>query len=205
MVRAVRDPHDHVRVYAVIFIMLLVLGISMPLKGNARRVCAAAAPVAIGWGLACYYLWPALTTPLRTGSFANPYSTNWLTPLFTLLSPVSIAPEPQPGRLSQHSPGLHTSVGWVILIGVGYVAYATGRTDQSSAGVCFYLHYMKQKLFYLATAPSRTGTVAAARKVDGMGAFAGRTLVEVGQRLAPARCCSTEGQDGGAGLAHLKA
>jgi len=52
----------------------------------------------------------------------NPYTTNWLTPIETLLSPVSISPIPLPlpdGGTSNLNP----AVGWPILLAVGFIGY----------------------------------------------------------------------------------
>lgn len=110
-------------VYSVLFIGLFILLISFPLRIKYRSLILALMPILVACLLGCTYLGPILTTPVQIKSFSSPFPANWLTSLFTLLSPISIAPEPQPGSLSESSPGLHTAIGWPILLAVAYVLY----------------------------------------------------------------------------------
>lgn len=116
-------------VYTAFFIGIFIVLISIPLKKNFRPLILSFSPILIACLLAWYFLEPVIFVPVWIKSFTNPFGSNWLTPIFTLLSPVSIPPEPQPGVLSQHSPGLHTAVGWIILLGVAYTLFIIFMKD----------------------------------------------------------------------------
>jgi len=55
-------------------------------------------------------------------ALANPYYTNWLNPLSTLLSPSAVSPMPLPGNGKLPFP-FYVGIGWPILIAVGVVIY----------------------------------------------------------------------------------
>ena len=82
--------------------------------------------------LAFYFLAPvALETDLqiRHDGINNPFDSNWVVPLPTLLSPVSLPPEPQPG-LHKIPPSLYPSVGWLMLTAWVVVVYYYVRIEE---------------------------------------------------------------------------
>jgi hypothetical protein len=98
-----------------------------------------AAALALGCGLAWWHLEPVLFTPVavKTAGLGSPFDTAWLTSFLTLVAPVSLAPEPEPGRLAKDAPGLHASVGWVMLAAGAWAthAVATGGRPRGRAFV----------------------------------------------------------------------
>ena len=72
---------------------------------------------ALGLALAAFFLLPL--TVMRQlqihESLPNPYEFNWLTPISTLLSLTSAAPEPTPGM---NTPFLHPNLGLPVMIGI---------------------------------------------------------------------------------------
>ncbi len=120
---ALATTHTITWVYGTLFVglWLLLLG-GRPRKTLARLMRSGAAYV-FGCLLALYFLAPVVLTDnvqVRTG-LNNPYTLNWYTPLPALLSPVSVAPEPQPGHAA--APHLHPAVGWPMLAGWAVVFY----------------------------------------------------------------------------------
>lgn len=81
----------------------------------------------LGCLLAAYYLAPVI---LQTGLqirilIGNPFETNGLTPLLTLLQSTSLPPEPQPGKyqLDSIAPHLHAAISWILLAAWATVFY----------------------------------------------------------------------------------
>lgn len=69
----------------------------------------------LAFGLSAWFLLPVATTSnylVASTQTANPYDWSWLTPLKTLLSPISTSPVK--GGVSG-APGLHPAVGWAAL------------------------------------------------------------------------------------------
>jgi hypothetical protein len=104
-------------------------------RGSRAGRRAARPAIALAWGivLALPALAPAVAAPYlrihHPGYLVNPYSRSWLTPLFGLLSPVSVSPEPLPGH-DYGTPHLHPAVGWPMLVAAGVVLQGLlgGRT-----------------------------------------------------------------------------
>jgi hypothetical protein len=96
--------------------------------GGLARLAGA---LAIGCALSWWHLEPVLLTPLavKLAGVPSPFESRWLSPLLTLLSPVSLPPEPEPGRLSLTAPGLHASVGWVLLAATAWAVHALARRE----------------------------------------------------------------------------
>ena len=117
-------------IYSIFFVGFFILLISVPFWKNFRSFILACLPIPIAWLLAWYHLETVIFTPVWVKSFGNPFETNWLTPLYTLLSPISIAPTIQPGVLSDKTPGLNTAIGGITLLGVAYIFYIILTKDE---------------------------------------------------------------------------
>ncbi len=122
---ALATTHTITFVYSSLFISLWFLLLGGRPRKSAKRLIRVGASYGLGCLLALYFLAPVVSADyLRIrDNLPDPYTRNWLTPLPTLLSPVSVAPEPQPGPhvlVRNH----HSAVGWPILLGVGAVVYA---------------------------------------------------------------------------------
>ena len=121
---ALAATHIITFVYSSLFIGLWLL--LLPGRPRKRLVRLVRTGTAYGCGvlLALYFLAPGLTTDslVIRDRFYLPYDSNWLTPLATLLSPISLPPEPQPGQLT--TPNLHPAVGWPMLFGAAMALYA---------------------------------------------------------------------------------
>jgi len=115
--------------YAAFFIGILILGISFPIKQNLRSMILSFSPIFIASFLAWFYLEPVLFVSVPIKRISDPAGFNWLTPIYTLLSPVSIPPEPLGGFLSKVAPGLNTAIGWVILLAFAYILYLIFSRD----------------------------------------------------------------------------
>jgi hypothetical protein len=116
--------------YAGLLAGLLFLWIAASERGRAvGGLARLAGALALGCALAWWHLEPVLLCPVlvKFGGITNPFEWRWLSPLLTLLSPVSIPPEPQPGPLSKSVPGLHASVGWVMLAASAWAVHALAR------------------------------------------------------------------------------
>jgi len=81
-----------------------------------------------GWLLGLYFLAPVI---LESGSLSirkqinaiNPFNTNWMTTLPTLISPQSMPSEPTELGIAP-TYGLHPAIGWILLAGFACVFYA---------------------------------------------------------------------------------
>lgn len=120
-------------IYSILFVVLFILVISFPYKKDLLKIFLTLIPVPIAALLSWYYLQPSIFYPLmlKNTSISSPFGSIWLTPIFTLLSPVSIPPEPQPGVLSANTPGLHTAIGWIILLAVGYILFTIIKHNEN--------------------------------------------------------------------------
>ena len=112
--------------YSTMFIGLFLLLTGGFRKKALLRLKRFAMAYVLAWLLAMYYLAPiALEKNLviRT-QLLSPGPWRWLTPLPGLLSPVSLAAEPQPGGGGLSGcPNLHPAVGWPMLAGFLTVLY----------------------------------------------------------------------------------
>jgi hypothetical protein len=109
-------------VYASVFLSVFFGLLSVKQRGG-RRLFASALAFSIGITLALYFIAPMAEADYLQirSSIENPYETRWLTPLAALVSPVSIPPEPQPGKPT--TPHLHPAIGWPMLLsGLAVVA-----------------------------------------------------------------------------------
>ncbi len=102
-----------------------------------------------GWLLGLYFLAPVI---LESGSLSirkqinaiNPFNTNWMTPLATLISPQSMPSEPTELGIAP-TYGLHPAIGWILLAGFSCVIY-TVFTQQTLPSK---LHFVKPYLIPL--------------------------------------------------------
>ena len=122
--------HTITFIYSSLFIGLLVLILGILKRHTWKRIVGISLSYCWGWLLGLYFLAPVvLSTNLQIRDYiSNPFSWNWLTPLPTLLQPISLPPEPAPGlyflnSLKDGTPNLHTAVGWVMLIAWATVIY----------------------------------------------------------------------------------
>ena len=98
------------------------------LGGRPRKILGRLIRLGAAYGFACllalYFLAPVASVDylqIRT-NLLDPYRYNWYTPLPALLSPSSVAPEPQPGRSGGRD--LHPAVGWPMLFAWGVMFHA---------------------------------------------------------------------------------
>jgi hypothetical protein len=120
--------HTITFIYSSLFIGLFLLLLGIFKRNTWKEIKGIFLSYCLGWLLSLYFLAPVIlsSTNLQIrDSFVPPYYLNWLTPLPTLLQPVSLPPEPQPGvyALNDRTPNLHTAVGWVMLIAWSTVIY----------------------------------------------------------------------------------
>jgi hypothetical protein len=110
-------------VYSSMFLGLWLLLAPGGSRKRLTRIGRFGAAYACGLLLALYFLAPSLSADYLVirDRFYLPYDLNWLTPLPTLLSPISLPSEPQPGQLS--TPNLHPAVGWPTMLGAATVFY----------------------------------------------------------------------------------
>lgn len=122
--------HTITFIYSSLFIGLFVLILTILKRNTWKRIIGISISYGLGWLLALYFLAPVvLSANLQIRDYmGNPYHTNWITLLPTLLQPVSLPPEPAPGihslnSLKDGTPNLHVAVGWVMLIAWSTVIY----------------------------------------------------------------------------------
>jgi hypothetical protein len=120
---ALATAHIITFLYGSLFFGLWLLLVPGRPRRRLGRLIRFGAAYSCGLLLALYFLAPALSADYLVirDRFYLPYDLNWLTPLPTLLSPVSLPSEPQPGQLS--TPNLHPAVGWPMLLGAATVLY----------------------------------------------------------------------------------
>jgi hypothetical protein len=107
--------HTITWVYTSLFVGLWFVLLGGRPRKNLGRLLRLGAAYGLGCLLALYFLAPVASTDylqIRT-NLLDPYRYNWYTTLPTLLSPSSVAPEPQPGRSGGRD--LHPAVGWPML------------------------------------------------------------------------------------------
>ncbi len=108
-------------------LLFLRLGVSRSPWRMAPGLWRVGVAFTVGCGLAMYVLVPVITADYLTvrALLGHVSDTTWMTSLSTLLSPVSLPPEPQPGHpLETH---LHPNIGWPILTAVAIAIEAAWR------------------------------------------------------------------------------
>jgi hypothetical protein len=117
--------HNITYVSSAAFVGALFVLIAVERRGVARGLWQVGAAFGLGVLLACYFLAPVIVAPhyLRIhDAFGRIGLSVWLTPIATLLSPISLPSQPQPAHPTTEF--LNPAVGWPMLLGVGIVLYS---------------------------------------------------------------------------------
>jgi hypothetical protein len=118
--------------YGGLLVGILFVVLAAVERRGAAGLLRVAGGAAAGCALAAWHLGPVLLVPvaIKAQGLGNPFDVHALTPLAGLLAPVSMAP-PGAEQLLKHSPGLHPSVGWPLLAGAAWAAWALARRRAS--------------------------------------------------------------------------
>jgi hypothetical protein len=115
--------HNLTYIWTSFFAGVLFLALAIRRRGVAPGLWRLGAAFAWGCVLAIYFLAPVISADYLNirDHYLNVFEFTWSTPIATLLAPVSLPPEPQPGHIA--TPFLHASVGWPMLLGFGLAIY----------------------------------------------------------------------------------
>lgn len=95
----------------------------------------------LGLVLTCWFLAPILLLEPYLyvhHTLSNPFYTNWLTPISTLLSPHAISPIPLPGNGLMYFP-FYVSAGWIVLLSAGIMCIHKTKAAARSLLFLFFL------------------------------------------------------------------